>query len=208
MTLGIVVGLGGVVVLVGPSNIGGEQIHLTGTLVALCAPIFWSLGSLLGRSADLPKSSLLSTAMQMLSSSAVFFLVGTVAGEWPRIHWDAVSVKSMLSVAYLIVFGSVLALSAYNWLLRVCPASKVTTYAYVNPVIAVLLGALLADELLTPRVIIATVLIVASVIIIIRFKEKQAIQYVEDDTPEVAAMGETIEPIRDAHDARETCATC
>lgn len=213
VVLGLVLGLGGVVVLVGPAEVGGERIDWWGAMVGLMAPMFWSLGSLLSRRAKLPRLSLLSTSMQMLIGGAVFFLIASATGEWRQVKWDAMSTRSILALTYLILFGSLLALSAYNWLLKVCPASKVSTYAYVNPVIAVLLGALLAGETLSSRVVVATVLIVTSVVIIIRFKGRKPARSagaaLPVERPRIDA--EVVEPAADSGaGSRKTgcCTTC
>lgn len=164
--LGLIGGLVGIYILIGPSNIAGEPIDTAGGLVLLAACVFWSVGSLYARKANLPRSTALATSMEMITGGGVMVLIGLATGEWARIDPAVVSGKSLLALGYLIVFGSIIALSTYRWLLSVSTPARVSTYAFVNPVIAVLLGALLADEPLTPRVGVAAGVILVSVMII------------------------------------------
>ncbi len=166
IALGLIAGLVGIVVLIGPADIGGEPIHATGGVVLLLACVFWSVGSLHARRVALPKSTTMSAAIQMICAGIAFFVVGTFAGEWSAFDLSAVSVKSWLSLTYLVVFGSVMALTAYNFLLQNTSPKNVATYAYVNPVIAVVLGALFADEALSPRTLVAALIIIGSVVLI------------------------------------------
>ncbi len=168
MILGLVVGLVGIYVLVGPENIGGARLHISGALALLLACLFWALGSLYSRHGNLAHSSRIATAMEMIVGGSALLVVGGVLGEWPRLDPRAISVRSALGLAYLIVFGSILGLTSYKWLLKVSTPARVSTYAYVNPVIAILLGAALAHEPLTPRLAVATAVIVAAVVAITR----------------------------------------
>jgi drug/metabolite transporter (DMT)-like permease len=104
--------------------------------------------------------------MEMLAGGSALLLLGTCTGEWSRVHWQEVTPKSVLSLGYLIVFGAMLALSAYAWLLKNCEAATVATYAYVNPVIAVLLGAWFGGESFTPLMVLGAMLIVVSVFLV------------------------------------------
>lgn len=166
IALGLILGLVGIFILIGPSDIGGEPIHTTGGTVLLLACVLWSLGSLHARRVDLPKSTTMSAALQMIVAGVVFFIVAAVAGEWRGFDFAAVSTKSWLSLLYLVVFGAILALTAYNFLLQNCAPKNVATYAYVNPVIAVILGAWLAKETLSPRTLFAALIIIGSVVLI------------------------------------------
>lgn len=163
---GLIAGLLGVATLIGPTNFGGERIHLLGGLGLLSASVFWSLGSLYARRADLPNSTFLATAMQMIAGGVALMLLGTLVGEWQLFTIEDVSAKSLFALAYLIVFGAILALTAYTWLMRVAAPAKVATYAYVNPVVAIMLGTAFADEPLSPRVLIAGAVILGSVVLI------------------------------------------
>ena len=164
---GILLGFVGVGVLVNPAGeLGADRSLFLGSAMIVVASALWAAGSLTSRRVDLPASPFLSTAMQMITGSAALALVGTATGEWGRIDLAAVSTKSLLSLLYLMTFGSVVALSAYVWLLKVSTPSKVSTYAFVNPVVAVFLGWLLAGETLSPQTFVAATVIVASVVLI------------------------------------------
>jgi len=120
----------------------------------------------------MPPESLLATAMEMLTGGALLLLVGTLTGEWSRLNLAAASLRSLLSVAYLIVFGSLIAFPSYIWLLKNTSPARVSTYAYVNPVLAVFLGWALAGEVLNGRIFVAAVVIVLAVILITSYREK------------------------------------
>jgi drug/metabolite transporter (DMT)-like permease len=164
---GLLLGFAGVAILVDfAGSTGGDGRLLPGSLSLLLAAAFWAAGSLVARRIDLPENLLLSTGMQMLGGSAALLLTGTLLGEWGRLDLGAVTVKSLLALGYLIVFGSIVAFSAYVYLLRATTPAKVSTYAYVNPTVAVLLGWALADEAITERMLVAAAIIVTSVIMI------------------------------------------
>jgi drug/metabolite transporter (DMT)-like permease len=162
---GILLGFSGVVILIGSQASGAGAANFLGAWVVVCASLFWALGSLFGREAKLPASQLLGTAMEMLTGGAALLILGTVVGEWYDLDWDAASSRSILALGYLIVFGSS-GFAAYVWLLRVAPTPLVSTYAYVNPLVAVLLGYLVAEEPLTARTLFAAALIVGSVALV------------------------------------------
>jgi drug/metabolite transporter (DMT)-like permease len=126
----------------------------------------WGLGSLASRHLPSPRSALLGVSMQMLCGGALLLVLGLAMGEGARFHPAAVTGRSLLALAYLITFGSILAFSCYVWLLKVVAPSTASTYAFVNPVIAVFLGAWLAAEPLTPRIFVSATVIVASVALI------------------------------------------
>jgi drug/metabolite transporter (DMT)-like permease len=162
---GILIGFAGVAVLMGPSHAIGNGVSLypIGVVVLILASLFWSIGSLYSRKARLPSSPLLGTGMEMLAGGAGLLVLGGLTGEWQRLDPSAISARSLWGLAYLIVFGSWIGFAAYTWLLRVAPTPLVSTYAYVNPVVAILLGHLLAEEPLTPRILMATAIIIGSV---------------------------------------------
>lgn len=166
--LGLVIGFGGVFILVGPKEITGSEVSFNtlGIVLLLLAPFFWSLGSIYAKGADMPKSTLLSTGMQMLTGAVALFLVSLVKGELNGFSFGLVSMRSWLGLAYLITFGSLIGFVSYGWLLHNAPVSLMSTYAYVNPVVAVLLGNLLADEPLNGRILVAAAIIIGSVILI------------------------------------------
>lgn len=166
--LGLFVGFAGVFILVGPAEItgSGTSFDTFGIILLLLAPFFWSLGSIYAKGADLPKSTLLSTGMQMLTGAVALFLVSLVKGELNGFSFGLVSMRSWLGLAYLITFGSLIGFVSYGWLLHNAPVSLMSTYAYVNPVVAVLLGNWLADEPLNGRILVAAAIIIGSVILI------------------------------------------
>lgn len=166
--IGLVVGFGGIVLLVSPSLTGGgnAELPLLGITILMVAALSWSLGSIYSRHANLPSSSLLGTGMEMLTGGIGCYLAGTLAGEWKLLQLSNVSVRSWLGLIYLIIFGSMITYSAYTWLLRAAPVSLVSTYAYVNPLVAILLGSLFAQEVFNARILIAALVIIGSVVVI------------------------------------------
>ena len=164
---GLLLGLLGLVLLVGPDNLmGGGRADLLGAVVVVVGSFLWALGSVYSRHAATPSSPFLSTAMQMLGGGVALLLLSVLLGEPWAFDASAVSLRSVLGLLYLIVFGSIVAFSAYIWLLRVSTPTRVSTYAYVNPVIAVILGWAFAGEDLTPRMAIAAAVIVSGVALI------------------------------------------
>lgn len=165
---GVLMGLVGILILVGPRQMimGTGEFALEGMIALLLAAIFWSIGSLYNRNADLPASPLLGTGMEMLAGSFGLLLLSLLTGEWGQVQLARISTQSILALVYLIVFGALVGFSAYVWLLRVAPTPLVATYAYVNPLIAVLLGFFLADEALSWQILIAGGIIISSVVLI------------------------------------------
>jgi len=165
---GLVIGFIGIFILIGPQQILGNQIQMdpAGVSALLLAAIFWSIGSLYSRKAKLPPSPLLGTGMEMLIGGLGLLVLGTISGEWARLQITQISVKSIAGLVYLILFGAIIGFSAYTWLLRNAPTPLVSTYAFVNPLIAILLGHFLANESLTPRILIAALVIVSSIFLI------------------------------------------
>lgn len=166
--LGLVIGFGGVFLLIGPASITGahEPIEPFGAILLLTAPVLWSMGSIYAKGADMPKSGLLSTGMQMLMGSVSLFIVSVVTGELNGFSLGEVSMRSWWGLIYLITFGSLVGFVSYGYLLHNAPVSLMSTYAYVNPVMAVFLGWLLAGELLNTRIAVASAIIIGSVILI------------------------------------------
>jgi drug/metabolite transporter (DMT)-like permease len=163
--LGLVLGFVGISVLVGPSQVVGqrENVDFAGAVVLILASLSWAIGSLYSRQAPLPSSPLLWTAMEMLAGGAGLLLLGLLTGELKQLDLTTLSSRSLTGMAYLIVFGSWIGLTSYTWLFRVAPTPLVATYAYVNPVVAVLLGHFLASEPLTSKIVIAATIVVGSV---------------------------------------------
>ncbi len=166
---GLALGTAGLLVLVGPGTFfGGERFHLGACLVLVAGTFAWAWGSLFSRGSRLPSSPLMATAATLLTGGGLLALVGVIAGELGRFDPSAVSTKSIVATIYLFIFGSIVGFSAYLWLLRNATASRVSTYAYVNPIVAVFLGWALAGEPLSPRVLVAAVIIIGAVALIIR----------------------------------------
>lgn len=164
--LGIIIGFIGIYVLVGPTREAGMALNVFGVIALLSACVLWTFGSIYSKNADLPKSVLMSTGAQMLMGSIGLFIVSALTGE--LVGWDvsAVSARSIYGVLYLIFIGSLIGFVAYGWLLQNAPISLVATYAYVNPIVAVLLGYWFGNETLEPRIWVATAIIVGSVMFI------------------------------------------
>ena len=184
--LGLIVGFGGVFLLIGPAEITGaeESFDTFGTILLLLAPLFWSMGSIYAKNADMPTSTLLSTGMQMLTGAVSLFIVSLIRGELNGFSIELVSMRSWLGLLYLITFGSLIGFVSYGWLLHNAPISLVSTYAYVNPVVAVLLGNLLADEPLNGRILIAAAIIIGSVVLINGTRKAPAKKKVEPLIPQ------------------------
>ena len=163
--VGVVLGIAGVVLLVDP-GVGGDRVDLAGAGAVLFAAFAWALGSLLSRHFAPPASPLKATALQMLAGGLLLGTAASASREWARFSPSAVSAKSLLSVVYLVVFGSLVAFTAYVWLLRAASPALVSTYAFVNPVVAVFLGWLLASEPVTARTLVAAAVIVGAVVLI------------------------------------------
>lgn len=163
--LGVVVGFIGVVFLVAGGGPIAGKIAPLGAAAVIFGTISWACGSLFGRSARLPRSPLLGTGMEMLAGGCGLLVIGTLAGDWARLDPAGITLKSGLALLYLIVVGSWGGFSAYVWLLRNAPTPLVATYAYVNPVVALFLGALLAAEPITPRVLVAAAIIIGAVVL-------------------------------------------
>jgi drug/metabolite transporter (DMT)-like permease len=163
----VLVGFVGVALLVrpGPQSAGAS---LAGLLACVGAAVMWAAGSFAAGRVELPGNPLVSTAWQMLVGGLACVAAGLLAGEAPEVDLAAFSTRSLLALAYLIVMGSWVAFSAYVWLLQNAPLSKVATYAYVNPVVAILLGWLVLDEVVTWITVVAAAIIVASVALVVR----------------------------------------
>jgi drug/metabolite transporter (DMT)-like permease len=170
--VGLAAGFGGVALLVNPGGNGG--VDRTGATILVLGALAWAIGSLLARGGGLPSNLLVAASLQMLAGGFVLALAGVVAGELGDVHPSEVSLRSLGGLAYLIVFGSIVAFSAYGWLLRVARTSLVATYAYVNPVVAVWLGWAFLGEGVSGRTLLAGGVIVASVALIVSSRRSPA----------------------------------
>lgn len=181
MIIGLILGTVGMVALVDPAQlVGGDQVNLIGAGTIFLASIAWVWGSLYSRRAELPTSPFLAIAMEMLAGAALLLLASFVLGEFSELHLASISMRSIFALMYLTVFGSMIAFTSYVWLLRVSSPSLVSTHAYVNPVVAVFLGWLLADEPINGRIFIASVVIVSAVAIITTIKARRSSQSVNN----------------------------
>src|SRR6266480_6538410 len=175
--LGLVGGFIGVGILLAPalrfSSNNGRHPAI-GMSILLVSSFIWSAGSLYSRTAKHAASPFLTAAQQMLCGGLLLLLAGIVTGEVRRFHPGSVSILSLASFIYLVIIGAVIGYTAYIWLLRHCEPAKVATYAYVNPIVAVLLGAAFAGETITMRVLIAAALIIGSVAIVITAQQLKA----------------------------------
>ena len=188
-TIGLVIGFGGIVLLVHPGSDTGPLSYL---LITVAASFMWALGSFLSPRIPVPRDALVATGYEMLCGGLVLLVIGLVAyspSELDPAHW---STRSILGLVYLITFGSLLGYSAYVWLLANAPIAKVSTYAYVNPVIAIALGVIVLDESITLRIVFGALLILAAVAIVLqRESALQAGEVVEAnrDPRELPAAG-------------------
>jgi len=166
--VGLLIGFAGIFILVGPGKISGSGIKLDpfGVAALLVACLLWTIGSIFSKTADLPKSSLMTTGAEMLMGSIGLFVVSLLTGELNG--WDPaqVSMRSIYGLSYLITVGSIIGFGSYIWLLQNAPISLVATYAYVNPIVPVLLGSWLGNEPLGPHIWVAAAIIIGSVIFI------------------------------------------
>jgi len=167
VVLGLIVGFAGVALLFQPWRLTeGGRFNLLGAAMVLVAAFSWATGSLYSLRAKLPSSPILSMGMEMLSGGTIALVVGMLRGELASIEVSAITARSLLALTYLILFGSLVGFNAYMWLLRICSPAWVSTYAFVNPVIAVFLGWALGGEPLTTRTLVAASFIVVSVFFI------------------------------------------
>ena len=172
--IALLVGIGGVLVLVSRSiSFGDSPIDSIGAVALIVAAIGWSVGSALTRKLPLPSSKAMSSGAQMLAGGVLLTLTSWLLGEFHGFRVQAVSIKAWFALAYLIVAGSIVAFTAYIWLIHHESPTKVGTYAYVNPVVAVLLGYFLGGEGLSLRTIVGTMLVLVSVVVMTTTPKKQ-----------------------------------
>ena len=168
---GIVLGFIGVAFMISPTEfIGSKGINLLGAAALLFATVSWAFGSVYSRSANLPSSKLLTVSLEMLAGGILLLLVSFLFGEFHKVNFSMISSKAIYAWLYLIVFGSIIGFTAYIWLLDAAGPSKASTYAYVNPAIAVFLGWALAGEELNLRIFISMIIIILAVFVIITQK--------------------------------------
>ena len=165
----VLVGFAGVALLLRPGEQSGDASVLALGAVVVGA-VMWASGSFASPRVQLPRDPLVSTGWQMLLGGVVIVAAGLVVGEASEVDPEAFSLRSVVALAYLVVFGSWLAFTAYAWLLQNAPISKVSTYAYVNPVVAIVLGFLILDEVITPITFVGAAIIVVAVALVVRIE--------------------------------------
>jgi len=176
LALALFIGLAGVAVLVSRSlNLGGAPVDQLGAVALLFAAVTWSIASAFSRMMPLPASKVMSSGAQMLAGGIFLALASFALGEFRNFHPSTVSRGAWLALLYLIVAGSIIGFTAYVWLLHHESPTKVGTYAYVNPLVAVVLGYFLAGEALGPRTILGTLCILISVLLITTTRAKKAV---------------------------------
>jgi drug/metabolite transporter (DMT)-like permease len=165
--VGLVLGFIGIIVLVGPGNVGGQgDVRPLGALVLILGSLSWAIGSFWSRDAKLPESALLTTGMEMLGGGALLIIVGVLSGELSHLDIHHVSRSSTVGLVYLITFGSLLGFTSYIWLLDKVSPAHLGTYAYVNPIVAVVLGWAIAGERLSIRTGVAAAIVICAVALI------------------------------------------
>jgi len=169
---GVLLGLVGVAVLVVPGGLNGTVDPL-GALMLFGATLSWALGTFLSPRLETPRNALVSTAYQMLAGGVVLLVAAVGNGEVAQLDPATFSARSLIAFAYLVVFGSLVAYTAYTWLLQNASVSLVSTYAFVNPVVAVVLGALILSEPITPTIVVGAAVIVVAVAFIV-FRQNAA----------------------------------
>src|ERR1700751_5985761 len=165
--LGLAVGVAGVAILTG-GELSAKNGGLLGMRAVLVGSLSWAAGVVISPQLRLPTDALARTAVPLVCGAVMLLAAAGITGEFRGLHWSAISLKSLMGLSYLIVFGSIVAFTAYTWLLQRCPPALVATHTYANPVVAVLLGWLLAGESLTVRVAVASVAILAAIVLIRR----------------------------------------
>jgi drug/metabolite transporter (DMT)-like permease len=174
LALALLIGIGGVAVLMSHSlSLGGAAVDRLGAVALIIGSISWSLATVLARRLPLPPSKVMSSGAQMLAGGIMLALASAALGEFPRFHPAAVSSAAWWSLIYLIIAGSIIGFTAYVWLIHHESPTKVGTYAYVNPVVAVLLGYLLGGEALGLRTILGTMFVLISVVVITTTRAKK-----------------------------------
>ena len=166
VSAGILLGFLGILMLVGVGDLQNDELDFLGVGVLLLSSVAWGAGTIYARHVQVSASPLMTSGMQMLSGGVLLMCAGILNGDLSRLHFDTVSIQSLLAFGYLTFFGSIVAFTAYSWLLKVTSPARAVTSSYVNPVVAVLLGHAMAGEPLTYRMMLAMLTIVLGVIVI------------------------------------------
>jgi drug/metabolite transporter (DMT)-like permease len=176
--LGLAAGVVGVAILTG-AEVSSKDASLIGLLAVLLGSLSWAAGVVISPKLNLPSDALARTAVPLVCGAVMLLTTAGITGEFHGLHWPAISLKSIFGLGYLIVFGSIVAFTAYTWLLQRCPPTLVATHTYANPVVAVLLGWLLASEPLTARVALASVAILGAIVLIRRGERATELRRIE-----------------------------
>jgi drug/metabolite transporter (DMT)-like permease len=163
--LGLAVGVVGVAILTG-AEVSSKETSLIGMVAVLLGSLSWAAGVVISPKLKLPTDALARTAVPLVCGAVMLLAAAGLTGEFHALHWSAISLRSIIGLAFLIFFGSIVAFTAYTWLLQRCPPTLVATHTYANPVVAVLLGWLLAGEPLTARVVMASAAILGAIVLI------------------------------------------
>jgi drug/metabolite transporter (DMT)-like permease len=180
LTFALLIGIGGVAVLMSHAlNLGDAPLDRTGAMALIIGSLSWSIASVLARKLSLPSSKVMSSGAQMLAGGIMLTLTAAAFGEFPKFHPSTVSREAWLSLLYLIVAGSIIGFTAYVWLIHHESPTKVGTYAYVNPVVAVLVGYLFGGEALGLRTILGTLFVLVSVVVITTTRARKPVEVLE-----------------------------
>jgi drug/metabolite transporter (DMT)-like permease len=175
--IGLLLGFAGLALLVGPKELGGSaRINPTGVAILAVASLAWACGSLYSKHGQMPSSPLLGATMQSLTGGIALWIVGGLVGEVRSLDLAAISTRSWAALAYLIFFGSMMGFTAYIYILKHSTATRVATYAFVNPVVALFLGWFLLGESITLRTILAAAVILAAVLLVITAPQRQVVR--------------------------------
>ena len=173
---GIALGIMGMYFLAGPDNMPSlGKSSWVGILLVVAGTVFWAIGTIYSKGTIMPESSIYTSAIQMLAASVSMFVFGSVAGDWQQLNFSAYGWAEGLSFIYLVIGGSVLGFTAYSYITKNAPAASVSTYAYVNPVIALFIGSWIGHEIISNQTLLACALLLAGVILIV-VKPKVAIK--------------------------------
>lgn len=169
---GIGLGIIGMILLVDPARVVGGTVDIAGAVAVILASFLWAVGSIYSKKIELPQSIFMSAACQMTGGGLALLLVSLLLNEWPTFESAAVSQVSVTAFFYLVIFGSMIAISAYVWLLQNATAARVSTYAFVNPVVAIFLGWLIASEEINAHILLGALIILLGVFLVITERKK------------------------------------
>lgn len=171
---GLALGFAGVILLAGGfEGLGASSVDIAGAAIIVFGALLWANGSLFSRSSRFGGLGLLGTGLEMVAGGVLLLTASLVTGEWSRVQLDLVSTRSLVAWVYLVVFGSLVGFTCYIWLLKTVSTARVSTYAYVNPIVAMFLGWALAQEPITTRNILAAIIILASVMVITTYQKQE-----------------------------------